>query len=124
MHGRARLRDQLKKHFAQSNSRVWVAAQNRFFDSNDEPDHYYVGRATGVKEWEENGTNGRVIHVYDAGDLEIDVEWFCRDISGGDERRVFKKWIGEPGKNYSFNSTELRAINLEMQFLAPVGSAA
>ena len=89
------------------------------FDDNDEPDRYYVARAKKVKVWEAGGTNGRV--RYDAGDLEIEVDWYCRDISGGDERRVFKNWEGVCGKSYSFNSTELRAINLEMQPLPPVG---
>ena len=27
---------------------------------------------------------------YDAGDLEIEIEWYQRDISGGEERRTFK----------------------------------
>ena len=28
----------------------------------------------------------------DPGDLEIAVEWFQRDVSGGDERRIFRAW--------------------------------
>ena len=88
------------------------------------------------------GTGGRV--RYDAGDFEIPVEWFQRDISGGDERRTFKAWTADEATNeagpvametYTFNSTELRlihtetsvpggAIQLEMRALPPVGGAA
>ena len=35
------------------------------------------------------------IDGYD-GDLEITVEWYQRDISGGDERRIFKRWTRDP----------------------------
>ena len=75
------------------------------------------------------------------GDCEIAVEWFHRDISGGDERRTFKAWKADEeagdagpvaGQEYTFNSTELRlisssgstagtAIALEMRLLPPVG---
>ena len=78
---------------------------------------------------------------YDVGDLEIAVEWFERDSSGGDERRTFKAWAASEeagdagpaeGHEYTFNSTELRlisrsgltagnAIALEMCPLPPVG---
>ena len=98
---------------------MWVGVQNRYFDDDTEPDHFYVGRAMSVKEHESGGTSGRV--RYDAGDLEITVKWFCRDVSGGDERRVFKRWEGQPGNVYTFNSSELREIKLEMQILPPVG---
>ena len=37
----------------------------------------------------------RHIDGYD-GDLEITVEWYQRDISGGDERRIFKRWTRDP----------------------------
>ena len=67
---------------------------------------------------------------FDAGDAEIAVEWYQRDISGGEERRIFKAWEAEEkagdagpeeGKVYTFNSTELRMINVEMQLIPPVG---
>ena len=32
-------------------------------------------------------SGGRV--RYDVGDMEIEVQWYQRDISGGDERRIF-----------------------------------
>ena len=62
---------------------------------------------------------------YDAGDIEVEVEWMQRDVSGGDERRTFRGWEATPtnteagpsadagpiaGKSYTFNSTELRAV--------------
>jgi hypothetical protein len=115
------LRDQLLSHFSQTNTPVWVAVQNR---GEDEPDQYWIGRATRMVVYKEGGsvegTGGRV--RYDAGDAEISVEWFERDISGGDERRIFKRWDGAvAGKTYSFNSTELRAIKVAMQLVPPVG---
>ena len=74
---------------------------------------------------------------YDVGDMEIEIEWFQRDISGGDERRIFRAWrrvvdadgkVVDPGpvegKKYTFNSTELRMINVEMQLVPPVGGVA
>lgn len=93
------------------------------------------------------GSAGRV--RYDAGDCEIVVEWFQRDVSGGDERRTFTTWkrvVDCDGKvvdqgpvqghEYTFNSTELRLISnssassgpsdvvrLEMRALPPVGGA-
>ena len=76
----------------------------------------------------EAGTIGRT--RYDKGDAEIEVEWYHRDISGGDERRVFKRWArdeaaGDPGPEetttYSFNSTQLRRIDVTMQPVQPVG---
>ena len=57
------------------------------------------------------------------------VEWFQRDVSGGEERRVFKSWAADgeagdvgpaAGEVYTFNSTELRMINVEMQLVPPV----
>ena len=81
---------------------------------------------------------------YDVGDCEIAVEWFERDVSGGDERRTFRAWTADKNANevgpsaghtYTFNSTELRlisnpnaaagaAVQLEMQVLPPVGGVA
>ena len=71
---------------------------------------------------------------YDVGDMEIEIEWFQRDISGGDERCIFRAWrrivdadgkVVDPGpvegKKYTFNSTELCMINVEMQLVPPVG---
>ena len=76
-----------------------------------------------------------VLH-YDAGDLEIEVEWMDRDGSGGDERRTFCVWERrvtpdgevvdpgpEQGKTYTFNSTELRAVDLTLTPVPPVGGA-
>ena len=60
----------------------------------------------------------------------MEVEWFERDISGGEERRIFKAWKGdeelgdagpEAGKVYTFNSTELRMLHVEMVPVPPVG---
>ena len=85
------------------------------------------------------GTAGRV--RYDKGDCEIEVQWYQRDVSGGDERRTFRAWAADKetkdlgpqaGVTYSFNSTELRlisnpeaatgaAVQLEMRLLPPVG---
>ena len=39
---------------------------------------------------EKPGSHGRV--RYDAGDVEFEVQWYARDISGGEERRIFKRW--------------------------------
>ena len=66
---------------------------------------------------------------FDAGDAEIAVEWYQRDISGGEERRIFKAWeaeekagdAGPEGKVYTFNSTELRMLHVEMVLVPPVG---
>ena len=69
------------------------------------------------------------------------MQWYQRDVSGGDERRTFKLWAAnketkdpgpQAGVTYSFNSTELRlisnpeaatgaAVQLEMRLLPPVG---
>jgi len=114
------LRDQLQRKFAQSNASVWVAVQNRGLD--DEPDQYFMGRALRIEKVHDVAGNvGRV--RYDVGDLEIAVEWFQRDVSGGDERRIFKQWTSptEPDKTFTFNSTELRAIDVRMQLVPPLG---
>lgn len=112
------LRDQLVRQFERSTGKIWVAVQNR---AEDEPDAYFIGLATGIqKEHDQPGTVGRV--RYSKGDVEIAVEWFDRDLSGGDDRRIFKIWDGaQPGVTYTFNSTELRAVNVPMQLIPPVG---
>ena len=111
------LRDQLLRHFATTNTPVWVAVQNR---GEDDPDQYWIGRATGIRVHESGGTEGRV--RYDAGDAEVTVDWFERDLSGGDERRIFRLWAGAAAnKTDTFNSMELRAINVSMQLVPPVG---
>ena len=58
-----------------------------------------------------------------------------RDVSGGEERRRFRTWektevngvVVDPGpvegQTYTFNSTELRAVGLELEPVAPVGGA-
>ena len=96
------------------------------------PDQYWIGKATRMTKCNAPGsiagTGGRV--RYDASDFEVEVEWFHRDISGGDERRIFKRWVRdksvddpgpEEGTKYTFNSTQLRAINVKMQPVLPVG---
>ena len=111
------LRDQLISHFKKGNKPVWVAVQNR---GENDPDQYWIGRATGISVHKEGGSIGRV--RYDAGDAEVFVEWFERDVSGGDERRIFRCWDkAVAGQTYSFNSVELRAINVSMQHVPPVG---
>ena len=129
------LRDRLRAHFLSRPSQsVWVAVQNR---GEDEPDQYWIGRAIRLGEPFKSagsvpGTGGRV--RYDVGDCEIEIEWYQRDISGGDERRLFTAWTcvvdadGKlvdagpvEGQKYTFNSTELRMINVEMQLVPPVG---
>ena len=136
------LTKQLQSHFARSNQPVWVAVQNRGEDNSDQ---FWIGRAlriihTYTESGSAVGTGGRV--RYDAGDVEIAVEWFERDLCGGDERRIFKIWVADEetedvgpiaGEKYSFNSTELRllynpsagpgAIQLEMQPLELIGGA-
>ena len=67
-----------------------MAVQNR---GEEDPDQYWIGRAIAItKTYNEGGsvagTGGRV--RYDPGDMEIQIEWFQRDASGGDERRIFK----------------------------------
>ena len=58
------------------------------------------------------------------------MEWFERDVSGGEERRIFRRWAADTetgdtgpveGEAYTFNSTQLRAINIEMHLQQPVG---
>ena len=128
------LRNRLQAHFAKSDRAVWVAVQNR---GEDDPDQYWIGRAIALRQpFTSAGTvpgTGRRVR-YEAGDMEIEVEWFHRDISGGDERRIFSVWkrvVDTEGKvvdegpadgmTYTFNSTELRMINVEMQLVPPVG---
>ena len=126
------LRDQLLRKWQQDNAPIWVAVENR---GEEDEDSYWIGKATKVvKRYESAGSVGRV--RYDVGDLEIAVEWFHRDVgAGGDERRVFKRWVRNDaltppdpgplaGQVYSFNSTELRAINVAMQPVAGIGGPA
>ena len=123
------LAQQLKGHFAKTTQPVWVAVQNR---GEHDPDQYWIGRALSISKEHDlpgtvPGTGGRV--RYDKGDMEIAVEWFDRDISGGDERCIFKRWSADDdgkggpveGETYTFNSTELRMINVEMQLVLPLG---
>ena len=37
------------------------------------------------------------------------------------DARIFRRWEGQPGQKYTFNSTELRHINVSMQLQPPVG---
>jgi hypothetical protein len=76
---------------------------------------------------------------YNAGDLEIEIEpWLQRDVSGGDERRTFRSWEATPadeaagfaadpgplaGRVYTINSTELRAVGLQLEPVPAVGGA-
>lgn len=82
-----------------------------------------------MNKYEAFGTSGRV--RYDKGHLELAVEWFSRDISGGDERRIFKRWSGHDDANdvgeeeaaheNTFNLTQLRAIDVKIQPVLPLG---
>ena len=72
-------------------------------------------------------------------DFVIQIEpWLQRDVSGGDERRTFRTWertsadeeaglAADPGpvagQVYTVNSTELRAVGLTLEPVAPVGGA-
>lgn len=100
---------------------------------------YWVGQALSIVKVHEiagsvEGTGGRV--RYDVGDCQIAVQWFERDASGGDERRIFKVGLHSehhPSVQHTFNSTELRlisrpsfasvgsAVHLEMRAIEPVG---
>lgn len=116
VHARS-LCDQLVGHFSKSNVPIWVAVQNR---GEDDPDQYWVGRATGVTRHETGGTVGRV--RFDAGDYEVRVEWYERDASGGDERRIFKRWEGTlADQQYTFNSMLRGCIPISMQPVLPLG---
>lgn len=97
------------KHFQSNpNDPVWAAVQNR---GEDDPDQYWIGRVTGIKQvYQRNGSVGRT--HYGKGDAELSVTWYERDVSGGDERRTFKRWEGAAGEEYTFNSTELRLLGL------------
>ena len=113
------------------NARIVAAVQNR---GEDDEDQYWLGRAKRVVERHtSSGTVPNSRTHYDAGDLEIEVEWMQRDVSGGDERRTFRMWeatAGEggtevdpgpvAGKTYTFNSTELRAVNIVLEPRCPV----
>ena len=120
--------EKARTKFAQSNQPVWVAVQNR---GEDDPDQYWIGKAPRVEKKytpEESGSIGRT--RYGPGDMQIAVEWFNRDISGGDERRIFRRWArdestGDPGPEestkYTFNSTQLRMLDVKMQLVLPLG---
>ena len=119
-----------------TNPRVLVAVQN---SGEDDEDQYWLGWAKRVVTRHTNsGTVPGTRTRFDAGDLEIEVEWLQRDVSGGDERRTFRKWVAtkadaqtgavaDPGpvagKVYTFNSTELRAVSLTLEPVGPVGGA-
>ena len=61
---------------------AWVRLRNLINIS------FFIGRALAIKKiYAERAQVGRT--WYDAGDIEITVEWFQRDVSGGDERRIF-----------------------------------
>ena len=122
------------EHTLQTNARVLVAVQNR---GEEDEDQYWLGWAKRVVERHtSSGTVPGTRTRYDAGDLEIEVEYLQRDVSGGDERRTFRAWTAitdeagavvdpgpEAGKTYTFNSTELRAVGLELEPVGPVGGA-
>lgn len=114
------LTSQLRRKFEQApNSHVWVAVQNR---GEDDLDRYWIGKATGkMVQHTERGSVGR--NRYDIGDWEVWVDWFERDVSGGDERRIFRRWdgVGDGVNQHSFNSTELREIDVEMRPLPVLG---
>ena len=113
-----KLADQLKAALA-TNARVLVAVQNR---GEDDEDQYWLGWAKRVVTTHTNSGTVPGTHTrFDAGDLEIEVEWLQRDVSGGDERRTFRKWVAtkadvqtgavaDPGpvagETYTFNSTD------------------
>ena len=54
------------------------------------------------------------------GDCLIEVEWWDRHLSGGDERRIFTTWNGVAGQKYTFNSCDLRSIDVKMQPVDPI----
>lgn len=116
LHKSRELRDQLHRHFDLSNTPVWIAIQNR---GEFDEDQYWIGKALGIKKVHtDRGTIGR--NRYDPGDVEFAVRWYDRDVCGGDERRIFR--VENHGvEGDSFNSTELRAINIPMQKVSLVG---
>lgn len=163
-----KLATQLKRSLESDIRRVLIAVQNRGEDDQDQyppfrshlpgpshlpplasvvvalsaapPSHrYWLGWATRVvKTHTSSGTVPGTRVRYDAGDLEIEIEWLQRDVSGGDERRTFRTWAATPadeeaglaadegpvaGKVYTINSTELRAVSLVLLPVAPVGGA-
>ena len=120
-----------------TNARILVAVQNR---GEGDQDQYWLGWATRAHALHTSGgTVPGTRTRYDAGDFEIEVDpWLQRDVSGGDERRTFRTWHATPadvevgivadagpvvGVVYTFNSTELRAVGLELEPVAPVGGA-
>lgn len=124
------MREPLKRALANAGPEgVWVAVQNR---GEDDSDQYWIGRAVGiVREHTQGGTilgtGGRV--RYDVGDLEVEVLWYERDVSGGDERRTFiarsdiqtDDEEAPPDRvKYTFNSSELRLIKVNMRPVEPL----
>lgn len=124
------LRDQLKTAMQRECQHgIWVAVQNRGVE--EDKDQYWIARAMRiVKVHTEKGsvhdTNGRV--RYDPGDMEIEVIWYERDVSGGDERRTFiQRGAGDDAMEgaderlHTVNSTELRHIFVKMEPVVPLG---
>lgn len=115
-----KLATQLKRSLESDIRRVLIAVQNRGEDDQDQyppfrshlpgpshlpplasvvvalsaapPSHrYWLGWATRVvKTHTSSGTVPGTRVRYDAGDLEIEIEWLQRDVSGDDERRTFQ----------------------------------
>jgi hypothetical protein len=110
--------DQLVRALRADSGGVWVAVQNR---GEDYPDQYWIGRATRiVKTHTTTGTvqgSGRA--RYNPGDLEIEVEWLDRTIDDS-ERRTFELWEAPAGSPaFTFNSTELRRVKVELEVVHP-----
>jgi hypothetical protein len=122
-----RCAEQLQRALTASpNEPVWVAVQNR---GEVDDDQYWIGRATSIMQtFKESGsvsgTGGRV--RYDAGDMQIAVQWVDRtDVDS--ERRTFELWEpprgAEAPATFSFNSSELRKVKVEMVSVPPVRAA-
>ena len=58
--------------------------------SSQDPDQYWIGKALAHHKTHTEAGGGRV--RFAPGDVEFAVEWYQRDISGGDQRRIFKQW--------------------------------
>ena len=53
--------------------------------------------------------------------MQIEVVWYSRHISGGEQRRTFSLWEPPAGaKPFTFNSTEPRAISVPVEEVKPV----
>ena len=91
-----KLAEQLE-HALEHNANVSVAVQNR---GEDDEDQYWLGRAKRVVDRHTlSGTVPGTRTHYDAGDLEVEVEWMQRDVSGGDERRTFRAWVARAAED-------------------------